>query len=118
MHHAGHYKALADAAGVCVAKEQVCVNHCLDPLGSGDQGLPRVTRACRKCFLFAMRYKGSPTRTPAIVRVSPRSRVPENSAGDPAAEPLSRAGRDRGGTMGQADSRTAFPLTEGLHELS
>lgn len=39
MHHGGHFKALGDAAGICVAKGPVCVNHCLDLLASGDNHL-------------------------------------------------------------------------------
>ncbi|WP_133665514.1 hypothetical protein [Paraburkholderia sp. BL10I2N1] len=45
MHHAGHYKALADAAGTCVSKGQVCVTHCLDLLATGDKEMAACSQS-------------------------------------------------------------------------
>ncbi|TDN63053.1 Cys-rich four helix bundle protein (predicted Tat secretion target) [Paraburkholderia sp. BL10I2N1] len=45
MHHAGHYKALADAAGACVSKGQVCVTHCLDLLATGDKEMAACSQS-------------------------------------------------------------------------
>jgi Cys-rich four helix bundle protein (predicted Tat secretion target) len=45
MHHGGHHKALADAAGTCVSTGQVCVNHCLILMGSGDKDLAACSKS-------------------------------------------------------------------------
>ncbi|MDN7907822.1 four-helix bundle copper-binding protein [Burkholderia diffusa] len=39
MHHGGHGSALADAAGDCMSKGQVCVSHCIGLLGKGNKDL-------------------------------------------------------------------------------
>lgn len=44
VHHGAHHKALADAAGTCVATGQACLDHCLDSMGSGHKELA----ACAK----------------------------------------------------------------------
>jgi|SRR5579862_22800 len=44
VHHASHHKALADAAGTCVATGQTCLDHCLDLMASGHKELA----ACAK----------------------------------------------------------------------
>src|ERR1700747_1509032 len=43
-HHGMRHKALADAAGVCIARGQACLDHCLDLMGSGHNELA----ACAK----------------------------------------------------------------------
>ena len=44
VHHGAHHKALADAAGTCVATGQACLDHCLDLMGNGHKELA----ACAK----------------------------------------------------------------------
>jgi Cys-rich four helix bundle protein (predicted Tat secretion target) len=44
VHHGAHHKALADAAGACVATGQSCLDHCLDLMASGHKELA----ACAK----------------------------------------------------------------------
>ncbi len=39
VHHGSHHKALADAAGTCVATGQACLDHCLDLMGNGHKEL-------------------------------------------------------------------------------
>ncbi len=38
-HHGSHHKALADAAGTCVANGEACLHHCLDLMGDGHKEL-------------------------------------------------------------------------------
>jgi Cys-rich four helix bundle protein (predicted Tat secretion target) len=44
VHHGAHHKALADAAGTCVATGQACLDHCLELMGNGHKELA----ACAK----------------------------------------------------------------------
>jgi len=44
VHHGSGHKALADAAGTCVATGQACLDHCIDLMGNGHKELA----ACAK----------------------------------------------------------------------
>jgi Cys-rich four helix bundle protein (predicted Tat secretion target) len=58
MHHGGHYRALADAAGACVAKGQVCVNHCLDVSSSGDKDFAACAKSASQMLALCTALQG------------------------------------------------------------
>ena len=58
MHHGGHYAALADAAGACASKGQVCVNHCLDLLGSGDKDMAACAKSASQMLSLCTALQG------------------------------------------------------------
>ncbi len=58
MHHGGHYKTLADAAGDCVSKGQVCMSHCLGFLSSGNQELAACAASVSQMLTLCTALQG------------------------------------------------------------
>ncbi|KWF00617.1 four-helix bundle copper-binding protein [Burkholderia pseudomultivorans] len=58
MHHGGHYKTLADVAGACVSKGQVCLNHCLDLLSGGDNDLAGCAKSVSQMLSLCAALQG------------------------------------------------------------
>jgi Cys-rich four helix bundle protein (predicted Tat secretion target) len=58
VHHGGHYKTLADAAGTCVSKGQVCANHCLDLLSSGNQEMAACATSVSQMLVVCTALQG------------------------------------------------------------
>jgi len=73
-HHGGHYTALADAAGACVSKGQVCANHCLDLMASGDKDLAACAKSVSQMLSLCNALQGLANQDahylPALAKVT------------------------------------------------
>ena len=47
-HGAGAYQTLADTAGDCVSKGEVCLTHCYDLLSQGDKSMASCAKSVRE----------------------------------------------------------------------